>query len=936
MPLTPEDKAREIIDSLLEKAGWHVCNLNDANIHAYRGVVIRNFPLKSGHGFADYIFYVDGKAAGVIEAKKAGETLTGVEIQSDKYKHGLPDDLPAWYRPLPFCYQSTGVETRFTNGLDPEPRSRNVFSFHKPETLLELLTENVPAEALQAAERVPIYNKPSTFYKRLQEMPPLIEDGLWSAQIKAIKNLEKSLSENRPRALIQMATGSGKTFTAVTFIYRLLKFAKAKRVLFLVDRKTLGNQTLKEFQQYDSPYSSFKFTEEFIVQHLQSGSIDKTARVCISTIQRLYSILKGEEIDPALEEESLFDHADLFKEPPPVEYNPIIPPETFDVIVTDECHRSIYKLWRQALEYFDSSIIGLTATPNMQTFGFFNQNLVMEYPHEQAVADGVNVNYDIYRIRTRITQAGSKVDAGYFIDKRDRETRAVRWERLDEELEYNANQLDTDVVAIDQIRTVIKSFRDNLFKEIFPGRKDVPKTLVFAKDDSHAEDIVKIIREEFAKGNEFCQKITYKTTGVSPEQLIRDFRTNYFPRIAVTVDMISTGTDIKPLEIVFFMRNIKSRSFFEQMKGRGVRVINPNELQSVTPDAMAKTHFIIVDAVGVCEQDKTDSRPMEKRPSISLEKLLQAVALGNTEPDVISSIAGRLSRIEKRLSREEKEEIKKINNGQGIKDLMAALVQSIDPDRHIESAKTDFGNDAPSEEQIKQASNKIIKEAVKPLHNPELRKKIIELHKTLEQTIDIISKDEVVAAGFDADALEKAQKTVTSFEQFIKEHKDEITAIQILYSRPYKARLRFEDIKALSEVIEKPPYLWRVDRLWDAYAALERSKVRGASSQRILTDLVSLIRFAIRHDELEPFSEHVHERFNKWIILQESAGKKFAPEQIRWLEMIRDHIVANLSIEKDDFNYVPFAQEGGIGKAYQLFGEQLWPLLDEINEALAA
>ena len=267
---------------------------------------------------------------------------------------------------------------------------------------------------------------------------------------------------------------------------------------------------------------------------------------------------------------------------------------------------------------------------------------------------------------------------------------------------------------------------------------------------------------------------------------------------------------------------------------------------------------------------------------------------------------------------------------------MAALVQSIDPDRHIESAKKDFGNDAPSDEQLKQASNKIIKEAVKPLHNPELRKKIIELHKTLEQTIDIISKDEVVAAGFDADALEKAQKTVTSFEQFIKEHKDEITAIQILYSRPYKARLRFEDIKTLSEMIEKPPYLWRVDRLWDAYAALERSKVRGASGQRILTDLVSLIRFAIRHDELEPFSEHVHERFNKWISQQESAGKKFAPEQIRWLEMIRDHIVANLSIEKDDFNYVPFAQEGGIGKAYQLFGEQLWQLLDEMNEVLAA
>src|SRR3972149_12117481 len=702
MPLTTEDKAREIIDSLLEKAGWHVCNVNDANIHAHCGIVIRNFPLKSGHGFADYLFYVDGKAAGVIEAKKAGATLTGVEIQSDKYKHGLPDALRAWYRPLPFCYQSTGIETRFTNGLDPDPRSRNVFSFHKPETLLELLTEDVPAEALQAAERFPDYNKPFTFYQRLQEMPPLIEEGLWSAQIKAIKNLEKSLSEHRPRALIQMATGSGKTFTAVTFIYRLLKFAKAKRVLFLVDRKTLGAQTLKEFQQYDSPDSPFKFTEEFIVQHLQSGTIDKTARVCISTIQRLYSILKGEDIDPELEEESLFDHADLFKEPPPVEYNPIIPPETFDVIVTDECHRSIYNLWRQVLEYFDSSIIGLTATPNMQTFGFFNQNLVMEYPHEQAVADGVNVNYDVYRIRTKITQEGSKIDAGYYVDKRDRETRAVRWERLDEELAYGSEQLDRDVVAIDQIRTVVQTFRDKLFTDIFPGRTEVPKTLIFAKDDSHAEDIVKIVREEFGKGNEFCQKITYKTTGKKPDELIAEFRNSYFPRIAVTVDMISTGTDIKPLEILFFMRTIKSLTYFEQMKGRGVRVINDTDLQSVTPDAKSKTHFIIIDAVGVCEHDKTDSRPLDRKRNVPFEKLLQAIALGNTEPDVISTLAARLARLDKRITPDDKKEVHKISGGESLKQIMTNLVQSLDPDKHIEQAKIDNPSIAePNADQIR-------------------------------------------------------------------------------------------------------------------------------------------------------------------------------------------------------------------------------------------
>ena len=399
-------------------------------------------------------------------------------------------------------------------------------------------------------------------------MPPLIEEGLWAAQIRAIKNLEKSLAENRPRSLIQMATGSGKTFTAINFIYRLIKFAGSRRVLFLVDRGNLGKQTLKEIQQYVSPYNNFKFHEEYIVQRLTSNNLDTTARVCISTIQRLYSMLKGRELSEEDEEISVAGLERVFKEPEPIEYNPAIPIETFDFIITDECHRSIYNLWRQVLEYFDAFIIGLTATPNKQTFGFFNQNLVMEYGHEQAVADGVNVNYDVYRIETEITESGSKVEAGYYVDKRDRETRAVRWERLDEDLAYGSNQLDKEIVAMDQIRTVVRAFRDKLFTEIYPGRTEVPKTLIFAKDDSHAEDIVKIVREEFAKGNEFAQKITYKTTGKKTEDLIAEFRNSYFPRIAVTVDMIATGTDIKPLEVVLFMRSVKSRTFFEQMKGQ--------------------------------------------------------------------------------------------------------------------------------------------------------------------------------------------------------------------------------------------------------------------------------------------------------------------------------------------------------------------------------
>jgi len=392
---TPEQEARTKIDEMLTQAGWLVQDMKQVNLHIGRGVAIREFPLKPGHGEADYLLYVDGQAAGVVEAKPAGHTLTGVEIQSDKYKNGLPDTLPAWFRPLPFCYQSTGVESRFTSNLDPDPRSRQVFSFHRPETLAAWIDDS-STEKERAAHRGPHWT-PLTYRARLQLMPPLdvgaIRESplLWPAQVTAITNLEKSLAANRPRSLVQMATGSGKTFTAVSFIYRQLKFANARRVLFLVDRANLGRQTLKEFQQYQSPYTPYKFTEEYIVNHLQSNRIDTTARVCICTIQRLYSILRGEELSPELEEESLFDHASLFKEPPPVVYNPSIPPETFDLIITDECHRSIYNLWRQVLEYFDSFLVGLTATPSKQTFGFFNRNLVMEYGHEQAVADGVNV-----------------------------------------------------------------------------------------------------------------------------------------------------------------------------------------------------------------------------------------------------------------------------------------------------------------------------------------------------------------------------------------------------------------------------------------------------------------------------------------------------------------------------------------------------------------
>jgi len=923
--LGPESQSRVEIDRQLAACGWVVQLHKQMNLSAGRGVAVLEFPLAEDHGEADYLLFVDRKAVAVIEAKKKGSTLTGVEWQSAKYSSGLPDTVPALTKPLPFAYESTGVETRFTNGFDPEPTSRQVFTFHRPETLAGWVRE---WSELGGSGR-------ATFRDRLEQLPPLDPAGLWPPQATAIRNLEHSLSHFRPRALIQMATGSGKTFTAANISYRLIKYADARRVLFLVDRANLGRQTLKEFQAFSTPDDGRKFTELYNVQHLHTNAIDPPSRVVITTIQRLYSMLRGdEELAPELDEASAFDLEP--QAPVEVSYNSKLPIETFDVVIVDECHRSIYGVWRQVLDYFDASIIGLTATPGKQTFAFFDQNVVMEYKHDEAVADGVNVDFDVYRIDTQITAHGSKVDAGLVTKFRDRQTRAVRLELLDTDIDYDPAALDRKVVAKDQIRTIVRTFRERL-PEIFPGRDHVPKTLVFAKDDSHADDIVQILREEFGKGNDFAAKITYKSgsQGQRPEDLLASFRNSYNPRIAVTVDMIATGTDVKPLECVFFMRMVKSRNFFEQMKGRGVRVISPTDLQGVTPDAIAKDRYVIIDAVGVTEADLNETTPLEREPGTSFEKLLQLVAYGNREPDLISSVASRIARLDRCITREDREELEEVA-GLRLQELTRLLVNALDPDRQAAEAQRVSGGTEPTEDEVVEAAGRLIDRAVEPFDNPELRTKLVEIRRSYEQMIDEASKDELVQAGFSVDATERARHSVASFEQFIEDYKDEITALQVLYSRPYSQRLTFKEIKELATAIGRPPYRWTPEQLWQAYAALDRSKVRG-SPGHVLTNIVSLVRYALHQDgELVPFPDVVQARFAVWMKQREDAGRAFTAEQRVWLERIRDHVAASLAISAQDFEGVPFVQHGGLGKAYELFGDQLTPLLSELTDVLAA
>jgi type I restriction enzyme R subunit len=738
-------------------------------------------------------------------------------------------------------------------------------------------------------------------------------------------------------------------------------------VLFLVDRSNLGRQTLKEFQNFRTPEEQRLFTELYNVQHVQSNKLDPVSKVCISTIQRLYSMLQGqEELDPALEEQAGFTLETLQREPGPVAYNPNIPIETFDFIVTDECHRSIYNLWRQVLEYFDAPLIGLTATPSKQTLGFFNQNLVMEYNFEQAVADGVNVDFDLYTIRTLISERGSTIHAGFYVDFRDRETRRIRFAKADQDIPYDADQLDRRVVAKDQIRTIVRTFRDKLFTEIFPGRTDVPKTLIFAKDDSHAEDIVQIVREEFGKGNDFAQKITYRTgtarvvekkkkddgteyeeftwvnSGIKAEDLLSSFRNSYFPRIAVTVDMIATGTDVRPLEIVFFMRTVKSRSLFEQMKGRGARVVTETELKQVTPDASTKDRFVIVDAIGIDPNEMNETKPLERTKNVSLEKLMELVAFGSRETDVLSSIASRLARLDRQLTNADKEEIRKISGGQTISGIANKLVSALDPDEQVRAAQKATGKDEPPPEEIAKAAQVLLTQAAQPIAtNARLRQRLVDLKKSFEQIIDNVSQDSVLMAGVSKDGRDRAANLVKSFEQFIEANKDEIMALQILYSRPYKQRLTHEQLKDLARAIERPKQLGIApmppERVWQAYEVLDKSKVRG-SATKLMTDVVSLVRFAVHQEgELRPFKDVVYLRFDKWLGEQEqNRRRRFSNEQRQWLTAIRDHIAASVSIEPDDLELPPFSQWGGLGKAYKVFGDDLQPMLEQLNEVLAA
>jgi type I restriction enzyme R subunit len=751
----------------------------------------------------------------------------------------------------------------------------------------------------------------------------LATEGLRDCQVTAITQLEASFRAARPRALIQMATGAGKTFTAISFVYRLLKFTNAQRILFLVDTKNLGEQAEQEFMAYQPTDDNRRFTELYGVHRMKSKHLPPDNFVYISTIQRLYAALRGADLD---ENEELENPAERWqpKEVPPVQYNSALPIEQFDFIVIDECHRSIYNLWMQVLDYFDAFQVGLTATPDQRTFAYFHQNLVSDYSHEKAVADGVNVGFDVYLIETKVSGQGSVLWKGAYVEHREKLSRRRRLELQDEDEAYSAQQLDKDVVNPNQIRKVIETFRDHL-PVMFPDRFDaqggfeVPKTLIFAKTDSHADDIITLVREVFGEENRFCKKVTYKAEE-DPKSVLSQFRNDYYPRIAVTVDMIATGTDVKPLECLLFLRDVKSRNYFEQMKGRGTRVLPLDDLKRVSPSArVTKDHFVIVDAVGVTKSLKTDSRPLEKKPGVPLKDLLGALAVGAQDEELFTSAAGRLARLDRQLTDAEHQRFETLA-GRPLNEAVKALLSAYDPDvvEPLSLAQVD--------ELRRQAAC---------VFTGEVNAYLDQVRRVHEQKIDLLNPDEVVHVGWSLDQAEAAKSTVEAFRAWVEGHRDDMVALSLFYAQPYRRReLTFAVVKSLVETLLADRPTLAPLTVWRAWEHLEAVAGRPLNEWAALVALVR--RVAGLDTVLTAYDRTVDKNFQTWVMRKQAGPLKFTRDQMEWLTLLKQQIATSVHVALDDLDYTPFDARGGRGKMYQLFGAEMEAILQELNEALGA
>ena len=855
--MTPEEKARIKIDQMFDDAGWKVVD-RDFYSPTITAAAIRE-GLLNGNREADYFLFINGMAVGVLEAKRKEVDVAANVVceQAELYARGVPEYYKAYSRPLPIIYQSNGEETYFRDFRDKEGELIEINRIHTPMEIVKMLGIEDPYAGL----------------------PTLKKKGLRTCQYEAITELEGSFRAGQKRALIVLATGAGKTYTACLASYRFLAFTPMKRILFLVDRNNLGKQAEGEFGMFRLTENGDPFNTIYTVNRLKSSKVPSDSNVVISTIQRLFSLLTGKEIVDTDE-----DDEDTATGEVQLIGNITLPPDFFDLIIIDECHRSIYGNWRKVLEYFNTAkLIGLTATPIPETKAFFNNNIVANYTLEQSIVDGVNVDARIYRIKTEATENGGAILKGDKLKRVTRYTGKVETIRSEESKNYTKEELNRSVINPAQIKLVLETYRDAVYTEMFtdpqrePNMDYLPKTLIFALNEIHANNIVQIAKEVFDRTDDkFVQKITY-SSGDSNE-LIRQFRNGKEFRIAVTCTLVATGTDVKPLEVLIFMRDVASEPLYIQMKGRGVRTIGDDQLRNVTPNAYSKDCFFLVDAVGVTEHKKSITSPGDggQEKAITLRRLLELLTHGNVNDDYLRLIAAKLARIYNKSTEKQRDEFKYLAYS-GMQEISTAIFSSLE------------NNILPPYESIEDP-NLERKGLVAPLtHHPEARQYLLILAAGFVETL-LPGEDQLISKGF---SLEEAKEVTSAFEKYCDEHQDEIEALRMIYNNEGEP-LTYALLKDLENKLKMANNRFQSSRIWNSYAIVTPQSVKKYTTKEekeALTNIIQLVRFANHQiEKLESLYPQAQQLFNLW---WGQMQRMVTESQISIIRQIVDYIASN-------------------------------------------
>ena len=846
--MTPEEKARVKIDKQLMDAGWDIVSRNEYIPH--NSVAVKE-GLMQGNKESDYLLFVDNKAIAVIEAKAEDNTLGDVVAQQAEWYSTHPQSwVGMWFKgQIPLVYLANGSKIYFKNMLsDLYGDYVEIPAMHSPKKMLQIIGKKSEYGAL----------------------PRIEKKGLRDCQYNAEVALEASLKDGKKKALAILATGSGKTYLACLASYRMLNYTPVKRVLFLVDRNNLARQTESEFSLFDRTENGHALSSLYQINRLRKPE-DINGQVVISTIQKLFAVLTGQNIsddnEDAEDENSNRDNEKDLKEVIQLGNDLKLPSDFFQFIIVDECHRSIYGKWKAVLDYFkDAKVLGLTATPTPEAYAYFNNNIIEQYTYDDSVVDGVNVPARVYRIMTEATVHGGTINEGEKVVELTRRTGELDEHTVSQRFDYSPTQLDRSVINQNQIESVLSTYRDAIYTDLYPYRDErweyIPKTLIFAKDDNHATQIVKCVKKVFGEKfdgevpENFVQKITY-SAGDS-NALIRDLRNEKDFRIAVTVTLVATGTDVKPLEVVLFMSDVKSEVLYTQMKGRGCRVISEDKLKEITPNATTKECFYIVDAVGVTESDKhmpkPGGEPKPKTKTLSLEHLIEHLAHGDLSDENIALLRDYCASINRRYEND-------VLHG-----------------RHLDIFITDFGyaprtlandiNKALSTHSLPpfvsaSSDNTARADLVSCLiGNIEAREKLLEMQRGY-YTYTPDKEDEVIYKGF---SKESARSLIETFEKYLKDNKDSIEALRIIYNSE-NTLITYSMLSDLKDKLASANSLFTPFHLWSNYKILDEDGVVEDFDKKqnvnALTNLIQLVRFAYgRTAELSSLFTGYGQRFN--------------------------------------------------------------------------